>query len=415
MYRKVVLFFILVSTITVKAQKSYTLNECENQFLKNNLVLLAAHYNIDAAKAQTIQSKIWDNPLFTADLNAYNPENGKYFDNGVNGAKAFGINQLIYLGGKKRNQIDLSKNNEAQNELQFDDLLRNLKLQLRQSFYTIYFNAKNMETFDNQIARLTELVDAYSIQVQKGNLPLKDLVRLQSLVLDLRNQRIELQNNTIEQQSNLKLLLSEDITVVPVVSDVDINKYTKQIAVDPKLLISEAQTNRPDYLLQVKNIEANEINIKLQKSLAVPDLNLGLSYTQRGGAFDNQKNVNLAIPLPLWNKNKGNIKLAETTLVQAKANKLSYDFQLQSEIETNYNKWNEARKNFSDLKPETKTNAELVYNGILENFQKRNISLLEFTDFMESYNLSLVQMNELKKKLALASEQLNSSVNKNLF
>lgn len=415
MYKKIVLFFILVTTSIVNAQKSYSLNECENQFLKNNLVLLAAHYNIDAAKALTIQSKIWDNPLFSADLNAYNPENGKYFNNGVDGAKAFGINQLIYLGGKKRNQIALSKNNEQQNELQFNDLLRNLKLQLRQSFYTVYFNSKNIETFNSQIARLTEMVDAYSIQVQKGNLPLKDLVRLQSLVLDLKNQRIELQNNTIEQQSNLKLLLSEDTTIVPVVSDADINKYTKPIVVDPKLLLTDAQTNRPDYLLQLKTIEANEINIKLQKSLALPDLNLGLSYTQRGGAFDNQKNVNLAIPLPLWNKNKGNIKLAETTLVQAKANKQSSDLQLQTEIELNYDKWNDARKNYNDLKPETKTNAELVYNGILENFQKRNISLLEFTDFMESYNLSLVQMNELKKKLALASEQLNSSVNKNLF
>jgi cobalt-zinc-cadmium efflux system outer membrane protein len=52
---------------------------------------------------------------------------------------------------------------------------------------------------------------------------------------------------------------------------------------------------------------------------------------------------------------------------------------------------------------------------MLNNFQKRNVSLLEFTDFMESYNQASIQVNELKKKVVLSGEELNSTINKDLF
>jgi len=92
--------FLIVSQI-VLSQKMITLQECESQFLKNNLTLLAAQFNIDASKAATMQAKIWDNPTISGDVNFYNPENGNYFDVGKQGQKAFGIQQLIYMGGKK--------------------------------------------------------------------------------------------------------------------------------------------------------------------------------------------------------------------------------------------------------------------------------------------------------------------------
>ena len=409
------LVLLLFLNQVVVAQKTVTLQDCESIFLEKNLVLLASHYNIDASKALIIQARIWDNPTLTADLNAYNPEKEKYFYNGSQGAKSFGIEQLIYLGGKKRNEVKLAQATAKQTELEFDELLRTLKFQLRKSFYTVYFNSKNLETIDRQLSHIEDLINSYSVQTQKGNLPLKDLVRLQSLFLNFKNDRIEVVNSTIEEQANLKLLLNESENLVPTLTTTDFDKYTKEISFDAKVLENLAIEARPDYLQQQKNIEINELNIKYQKSLAIPDLTLGLAYAQRGGAFDNQKNVTLGIPLPLWNKNKGNIQVAKTLLAQSKVEKQAFDLQLQTEIASNWNKWNESRKNYQLLNPKINADFEMVYKGILENFQKRNISLLEFTDFMESYNQAAIQMNELKKKLVLSGEEFNSTINKDLF
>ncbi|RZJ48993.1 MAG: TolC family protein, partial [Flavobacterium sp.] len=394
------------------AQKTVTLQDCETQFLKKNLFLLASQYNIDASKAMTMQARIWDNPTITAELNAYNPERNKYFDVGKDGQKVFGIEQLIYLGGKKRNEIKLAQANEQLAELQFNDLLRTLKLQLRKSFYTVYYNTQNLETTDKQLAHLENLINSYSIQAQKGNIPLKDVVRLQSLYLNFKNERMEVVNDNIEEQANLKLLLNETENVVPQVSKEEFDKYLKTIDFDLKNFETEAIANRPDYLAKQKEIDANTLNVKWQKSLSVPDITVGATYDQRSGAFNNEANLTVGIPLPLWNKNKGNIKYAQTILEQSKVEKQNFELQLQTEITTAWTKWDESRQNYTVIKPTVNSDFEAVYNGILTNFQKRNISILEFTDFMESYNQATIQVNELKKKVVLSAEELNSTINK---
>jgi cobalt-zinc-cadmium efflux system outer membrane protein len=409
------LFLFVLLNQAVMAQKAITLQDCESQFLKKNLFLLASQYNIDATKALTIQSRIWDNPMLTAELNAYNPERNQYFDIGKDGQKAFGIEQLIYLGGKKRNEVKLAQTNEQLAELQFNNLLRTLKLQLRKSFYTVYYNTKSLETTDQQIAHVEDLINSYSIQAQKGNIPLKDVVRLQSLYLNFKNERMEVVNDNIEEQANLKLLLNSTENIVPEVSKEEFNKYLKTIGFDLKSLTDQAVANRPDYLAKQKEIDSNTLNVKYQKSLSVPDLTLGANYDQRSGAFNKEANLTLGIPLPLWNKNKGNIKYAQTILEQSKIEKQNFDLQLQTEITSAWNKWDESRKNYSVIKPTVNADFEAVYNGMLTNFQKRNVSLLEFTDFMESYNQATILVNELKKKLALSGEELNSTINKDLF
>jgi len=408
------LFLILINQVS-SAQKTVTLQDCESQFLKNNLFLLASQYNIDASKALTMQARIWDNPTITAELNAYNPERNQYFDIGKEGQKVFGIEQLIYLGGKKRNEIKLAQTNEKVAELQFSDLLRTLKMQLRKSFYTVYYNTKSLETTDEQLTHIEDLINSYSAQAEKGNIPLKDVVRLQSLYLNFKNERMEVVNDNIDEQSNLKLLLNTTENVIPEVSKEEFNKYTKEIPFDLKTFESDAIANRPDYLAKQKDIEANELNVKWQKSLSIPDITVGANYDQRSGAFNREANLTLGIPLPLWNSNKGNIKYAKTILEQSKVEKQNFDLQLQTEITTAWNKWNESRKNYVVIKPTVNADFEAVYNGMLTNFQKRNVSLLEFTDFMESYNQAAIQVNELKKKVALSAEELNSTINKDLF
>lgn len=399
----------------VMAQKTVTLQDCESQFLKKNLFLLASQYNIDASKALTIQARIWDNPTISAELNAYNPERDKYFDIGKDGQKVFAIEQLIYLGGKKRNEVKLAQANEKLAELQFNDLLRSLKLQLRKSFFTVYYNTKNLQNTDKQIGHIENLINSYSAQAQKGNIPLKDVVRLQSLYLNFKNERMEVVSANIEEQANLKLLLNETENVIPVVSKDDSDKYLKTIEFDLKGFEDQAIANRPDYLAKQKEIDANELNVRWQKSLSVPDITLGANYDQRSGAFNREANVSVGIPLPLWNKNKGNIKYAQTILEQSKIEKQNFELQLQTEITAAWTKWDESRQNYIVIKPTVNSDFEAVYNGMLTNFQKRNVSLLEFTDFMESYNQAIIQLNELKKKVVIAGEELNSTINKDLF
>ena len=68
-----------------------------------------------------------------------------------------------------------------------------------------------------------------------------------------------------------------------------------------------------------------------------------------------------------------------------------------NEVKLVLDKFQEQKANFQITKTEIPFNLDTVYQGVYNNFIKRNISLLEFTDFLESYNESMISINNIKK------------------
>ncbi|CAH0996088.1 hypothetical protein EMA8858_02218 [Emticicia aquatica] len=416
MIKKIAFLLIIISTQTVFAQQNLTLKQCEEAFVKNNLLLLAEQYNIDIAKASVIQSKIWELPYASGELNAINPQNKRVLDIGAKGQKAIAVQQLLYLGKKKKNEVEFAKSTVGIAELQFEQLLKNLRFQLHQSFFNSYFEQQKILSINKQIANIDTLVKVYSQQAQKGNWPLRDVVRLQSLSFNLKNDFLAVQKNINDEQENLKILIGSQETINPIVEERGLNNYFEKnnLPVSEALLAMALEKN-PDYLSFLKIIESNELMIKWQKSLAKPDITVGASYDQRGGAFGNQVNFTVGIPLALWNRNKGNIKIAEAEFEKSKLLKEQKILELKSQIDNAYSTWNQQREQYSHIISSGIENFDVVYKGILFNFQKQNIALLEFTDFMESYNQSTLQLIEMRKQLILSGESINHIVNVNLF
>jgi cobalt-zinc-cadmium efflux system outer membrane protein len=49
------------------------------------------------------------------------------------------------------------------------------------------------------------------------------------------------------------------------------------------------------------------------------------------------------------------------------------------------------------------------------NFQKQNVSIVEFIDFFEAYNEVLTELARIKKQLVISAEQLNLLIGKDVF
>lgn len=413
---KKLIFFLLITTPTAFSQQNLSLQQCEDRFVKNNLMLLAEQYNIDIAKANVIQAKIWDLPVASGEINAINPQGKRVLDIGAKGQKALAMQQLLYLGKKKQNELEFAKSTIGIAELQFEQLLKNLRFELHQSFYSIYFNQQKITNINKQIASVDTLVKSYAIQAQRGNWPLRDVVRLQSLSFELKNDAMIAQKEINDEQESLKILTSSQENILPIVDEQAINNYfTKNNLPVTEALLNMALEKNPDYLSFQKIIESNELMIKWQKSLAKPDLTVGASYDQRGGAFGNQVNFTFGIPLNLWNRNKGNIKIAEAELDKSKRLQDQKIVELRSQIANATQTWQQQRLQYAQITASGAENLEVVYKGILQNFQKQNISLLEFTDFMESYNQSTLLLIEMRKQVILSGETINHIVNVNLF
>ena len=410
-----ILSLFLTSTLFAQKDTTLTLHESESLFANNNLELLAAKFNVDAARAAIIQARTWENPNLSLNLNAYNPERKKYFDIGTAGEKSVGFDQLIHLGGKKRNEIAMASSNAEVADLEFADLLRNLKFQLRQTYFSLYYQNLSYSSIMKQLTNLDTLIVAHQVQVLKGNIPMKDLVRLQSLELNLKNQKSQLYENIVDYQSKLALITGLSSTIIPVPSASEIFIYQKDKNLKSDTLNTLALNNRTDLKIAQKQVVVSNLNIKWQKSMAVPDVTLGAAWTQRGGAFQNEVGLNLGIPLPFWNRNQGNIKIAKAQFDEATVQHTIQRNVVTSEVFQSVKKWKEATANYRYLTRSYLQNLEDVQNGIFRNFKNGNLSLIEFTDFMESYHSTMMQYYQFSQNLVNACEEINFTTNSKIF
>ncbi|WP_379963439.1 TolC family protein [Epilithonimonas sp. UC225_85] len=398
----------------LSAQQQMSLQDCELAFQKNNLQVLAAQYNINMADADIMQAKIWELPQISGYVNAYNPEDKRAFD--VGRSKGAEITQLIYLGGKKKNEIQFAKSNKELSQLQFNQLLVDLRSQLREIYYNLIYEQKKQISIESQLKYMNELLTAYKVQTDKGNISLKDFVRLQSIVIQLNNDKIEINNNILAFQQNMKVLTGISDNILPNISKLDENDILiSQPFGDLETLKEKALINNADYLYNLRLIENSKLYAQWQKSLNTPDLNLGAEYDQASGTFRNEINLKVGIPIPLWKVNKGNVEKAKYAIQQNEKNSEYQKLNLETQVESAYQTWKNQYDQYFQLKPVDMENLDTVYNGILKNFRSGNVSLIDFTDFMESYRQTVLQIYEMKKQIVISAEQLNQLVQTKIF
>jgi len=400
--------------VCLSGQQQMSLQDCELAFQKNNLQLLAAQYNINMADADIIQAKIWELPQIEGYVNAVNPQDKRVFD--IGRAKGVEITQLIYLGGKKKNEIQFAKSNKELSQLQFSQLLVDLKTELRQTYYNLIYEQKKQISIQNQLKYMNDLLSAYKTQTDKGNISLKDYVRLQSIVIQLNKDKIEINNNILTFQQKMKVLTGNPESILPNIPKTEENEILfSQPFGDVEILKNKALENNADYLYQVKLIDNSKLYAQWQKSLNIPDLNLGAEYDQASGTFNNEVNLKIGIPIPLWKSNKGNVEKAKYAIQQNEKNLEYQKLNLETQVESAYQTWKNQYDQYYELKPVDMENLDTVYNGILKNFRSGNISLMDFTDFLESYRQTVLQVYEMKKQIMISAEEINQLVQTKIF
>lgn len=412
---KVVLLFAgLLAGIWGFGQEKMTLEACEVIFMKHNLSLLAQQYNISQADADIAQAKIWDLPQAGFQTNLYNPEAHRAFD--LSKANSLSVQQLLYLGGKKKYEVSYARSNRELALLEFDQLLAELKARLYETYYTLHYEEKKLIDINTQLTYMTGLLDAFKVQTVKGNTSLKEQVRLQAMVVQLNNDKIGIVNAILQQQQLLKTFtgLQENIHTA-ITDDEDRTLLARRPLMSLESIKEQALAHNAGYLYSLKNIEANKVNVNWQRSQNVPDLTLGGEWDQLGGAFKNEVNLTVAMPIPLWKRNKGNVTKAQYQVKESQANSDMKKLDIETSVELAYQTWQNQYEQYASVKAEDLQNMQTVHTGMMTNFRKGNVTLVDFTDFMDSYRQTILQLYEMKKQLMIAAQELNRLTQSKIF
>jgi len=404
---------------------SITLNDAEEQFFKNNYFLLAQKYNVDASKAIVRQAGLFNNPNIYYENNIYNHKSGKYFSTalgteGVNSTQGEFIlqaNWLFSIAGKRNKSVKVAKAQADVAQYQFDDMMRSLVFALRSDFYQLYYGLKSLQLFNGEISSLTSIVTGFEEQYKKGNISLRDLTRIRALLFSLQTDRLNLYTDLQQTEKEFSVLLNNNKNAwhKPQFSETEVNAKYGTLKIVLSDLLAQALQSRPDLKAAQAQLTSAEANLKLQQAIGVPDIMAQGVFDRNGSYIPNYSAVALSVPLAIFNRNQGNIQSSRAVVEASKQLLQQKQTIVQNDIFVSVQKILETEKLSNSLSPDFGNDFNTVLAGAQSNYEKKNISLLEFVDLFQSYKESIIHLNTIKTQRINAYEELNYSVGKDLF
>ncbi|GAB6120095.1 TolC family protein [Dysgonomonas termitidis] len=419
------LLLLIFSELNLFAQEEksikLTAGEVESLFLSNNLQLIATRFDVDIADAAIAQAKLWDNPnLSVSDVNLWSTRSQRDGESEVipplfgsfakNTEFSIELSQLIRTANKRGKLVNREKVSKEIALQEFEEVLRGLKVELRKSVYEIQYSQAYLAILINQRESLSRLIGSHKKQVSQGNIAKNELLRLQSSFLELENEINEVRSDLNGLQKTLKVLLNVDpFTDIEIEENRNPEKSPDSILL--ARLIELADESRPDMKLHKLQTQYHEKSLAYEKSLRVPDLTISANYDRYGGVWKDFIGFGVSIDLPFFNRNQGNVRAARLSRDQSLYLARQQQNIIQHEVAASYNNYVYAyafykKINDDSLLPEL----DNMLDTYTKNLQNRNISMLEYIDFMDAYRANKQTVLTAKKKVSMQFEELQYTV-----
>ncbi|WP_291087445.1 MULTISPECIES: TolC family protein [unclassified Empedobacter] len=406
----------IVLAIQTQAQ-NITLDNLEAAFLQKNYALIANKFNVDRIDAEIIQEKLWQNPtLSISEVNlwkTYHVEEqpylfGKY---GKNQQISVELEQLIETAGKRKKRVAIKELEKNSALFEYEELLRELKKELRQTYFSLARIQSEKKELQNSVDLFEQMMTQYQRQADLKNVPKADFYRLQTELIGLQKDQIELENQEIEYINKLRLLTQNSDLNVNEIDFSRFNSHSKSIPFNAKQLAKEQN-------IALKKQE-NEINLAekqliLEKAQRTPDLAFQVNYDRGGNIMRDFVGVGVSIDLPIFNTNKGNIKASEIVLNQQQITKNALHSELDISIDRLQNQISQLDKALIQWKKLNNQEQLTMIDNYKKHLQNKQITLLEFIDFTQAYRESQKAYLDLLENYQNTFEELNYIVGQDL-
>ena len=397
--------------------------QAEELFIRQNLELIAERLEIDMAEAAIIQARLWHNPtFFIEDANLWTTENFRdemadvFPDRSPtpNRQFAIGIEQVIVMGGKRRKLVELERVSRDIAVQYFEELLRSLKVELRNVCAEMLFLQEYRKVLEKQRASLEALIVNYRNQVERGNVSRSELIRLQAELLGVRSEINELQMEINLQQRDLKVLLNISAPSHIVLMATDMNlKSPNEMSFSN--LLELAENSRPDLKEAMFQIQFSERLLQYERAQRIPDLALSAFFDRAGGVGPNFFGFGASIDLPFFDRNQGGIRAAQISISQSQTLAEQKQLEVRNEIIHAMQNYTLAYEFNRQIAEEFISDLDEIFESYTRNFINRNIGIVEFLDFFEAYRENRHIMLEAQKNVKITFEELQFAVGTELL
>jgi cobalt-zinc-cadmium efflux system outer membrane protein len=382
-----------------------TLQQAKTVLLKKNFFLLAAYYQIGQSEARLIQARVWNNPTLVWNQEAYNMEENKYLR--THNQFETQISQVISIAGKHTNTVKLARINVELNRVQFQDVIRSLLFELNKVYNDLAAVEEKAKLYSQVLNSYQRLLAASEKELQVGAISVTEDLRIKSEYIAVKAQALDNGNQKEQALAQLRTLLQfPSDTVVHVQQKIPL--FNTNFILDS--LISRSLSMRPDLKAARVYKEYQNQNLRLQKSLSIPDVTIGYDYDKGGNYIKQYSGLLLQVPLPVFDRNQGRIKEAQYTIKQSEFQLEYLKINVINQVIAAYNQYKRNNEGLSSYSDEFLVKLDQLNRNTNIYFQKRDITLLEFIDQQRIYITTNIQLIELKQQYLNSVNNLNFSV-----
>jgi len=375
---------------------SWTLAAAQQAAFERNWDLLAAAVGVDAATAQQIVAHEFPNPTFSfspTKISVDDHPNSTIEGNGLwqrSYDTFFAVNQLLEIGGKRRSrQVSAAAGYESARAL-FYDAKRTLDLGVTKAYVAAALAEENSRVLAQSASTLEQESKLAAIRLRSGEISSSDKDQI-----DVTAERFELDARTAtaaaaQARVALQVLLGEPKPDGLVTLTDSLETLCSAAAPGST---NSARFRRPDVMAAEAALKKTEADLRLQKAYRIPDPTLQLQYEHEPPDLPNTIGVGVSLPIPLWNRNKGNILSAQAIRDQARLALSKAEAQAAADLATARLGYDESNSRWQNYRDSVRPKSESIRKTLTFAYQKGGASLLD---------LLLAERNDNDVRLAAA-------------
>jgi cobalt-zinc-cadmium efflux system outer membrane protein len=322
------------AAVTPHGPVKITLDDAIQLALKHNHNLLAAQTTIEQDEALETQANLRPNPALFADWE-YLPFNSgsqstNYLDNSTEAD--LGLSYLFERGRKRQHRLQAAKDVTAQARSLLADNERTLTFNVASQFFNVQLNESTLELGTKDVESFRKTVDISEFQYNAGGMSEGDflMIKLQLLQYESDYQQAILAKD--QGLDDLRNMLGYD----SVPADYDVSGPFDYQPVNANLedLQMKALLNRPDLHAAQQGVTAATSQWELQKADGKVDVTGQGNYSHVNGI--NAATVYVSVPLPVFNRNQGNIAQARYAITQTQEQEKATSEQVMTDVHDAY-------------------------------------------------------------------------------
>ncbi len=425
--KKRILFFslMLIAVSSVMAQKQWTLQECLDYAMANNITLKKQQLKQQTAMEELKGAKGALLPSVTASTNqsvGYQPwkDSGiSTVTNGVvnttvdktsyNGSYNLNAQWTVWNGGRNYNTIKLNNLSEQQAELSAQETANSIQEKIAQLYSQILYLAENVTVNEKMLETSKKNEERGQEMVNVGKMSKADLAQLTSQRANDEYNIVEAKTSLLNYKLQLKQLLEitdeQDFDVViPEISDERIYSEIPSL----QSVYEEALLNRPEIERLQLAVKSSDVSLRIAKAGWLPNISVtgGVttstnSLNSKGWGEQMKTNVNssigLGVSVPIYDG-----RSTKTAVNKAKIQQLQAQLDLQDQQKTLYTNiqkyWINATTNQEKYRAATSSveSAQQSYDLLSEQFRLGLKNIVELMNGKD--NLMQAQQNQLQSK-----------------